>query len=153
MDIGGYYNRNIGHQFWQPSLKIEIHAHVLFGYVLSSECVFGYLKLDCVSAHLILGQPLPTFSRVESVFPQSCDKWGILTCGLHTSGRYRGRTKRSCSSIGPNIPDTWSADWIDKISCHPIRIIWQQSKHYYLLVLWYRLIAVAAFAHPNASYP
>ena len=58
MDIIIGTDRNIDHQFWQPSLKIEIHAHVLFGYVLSSECVFGYLKLDCVSAHLILGQPL-----------------------------------------------------------------------------------------------
>ena len=39
-----------------------------------------------------------------------CGRWGTRSSGLRTAGRCRGRTWRSCSSAGPDTPDTWSAD-------------------------------------------
>ena len=83
-------------------------------------------------------------NRGESVVPQFCDKWDILTFGLHTSGRYRGRTKRSYSSIGPNTPDTWSADMIKiKMMTTKQYTVWQSSLfvatftiHFFCYIRW-----------------
>ena len=57
------------------------------------------------------------FSTIRSVFPLFFCKWDILTYGLHTSGRFHDRTKRSYSSDGPNTRDTWSVDENNYYTC------------------------------------
>ena len=73
------------------------------------------------------------FSTIISVFPLFFCKWDILTYGLHTSGRFHDRTKRSYSSDGPNTRDTWSVDknnyTCEIITTSNVNWVWFEKKN------------------------
>lgn len=68
-----------------------------------------------------------------------CGRWDTRSSGPHRADRCRGRTWRSCSSAGPDTPDTWSAGRNGgKTSAHVFLFILKQNANIRLTTVYSR---------------